>query len=116
MVVVDTKLDSLNQVVIEFDDPKQEIAQVNFARLLHRYTRSFVQSDPQEALHYIYLVCLNADLPAPLGQDQIDLCHNYVRELVMDTRKYAELLGDVRNDGTKIVRFVAVFLSFEVWV
>lgn len=22
----------------------------------------------------------------------------------METRKYAELLGDVRNDGTKIVR------------
>jgi len=71
---------------------------------LHRYTRLFVQSDAAEALQYLYLVCLNADLPAPRGDEQVALAHEYVRQLVMETRHYSELLGDVRNDGTKVVR------------
>lgn len=71
--------------------------------MIHRYTRSFAQTDTEEALNYLYLICLNADLPGNLGKDQISLCHDFVRELVMDTRKYSQLLGDVRNDGTKIV-------------
>lgn len=37
------------------------------------------------------------------GEEQVGICHDLIRELVMETRKYAELLGDVRNDGTKIV-------------
>lgn len=91
-------------VVIDQDGAGHDITHLNFSRLLHRYTRAFVQSDAQEALHYLYLICLNADLPAPAGPEQVALCHDYIRELVMETRKYAELLGDVRNDGTKIVR------------
>ncbi|KAM0753758.1 NIC-domain-containing protein [Meredithblackwellia eburnea MCA 4105] len=79
-----------------------DVAYLNFARLLQRYTRAFIQSDAQEALQYLYLICLNGDLPKPTGPEQVNLCHEYVRELVMETRKYAELLGDVRSDGTKI--------------
>jgi nuclear pore complex protein Nup93 len=33
----------------------------------------------------------------------VALAHQYVRELVMETRQYSQLLGDVRNDGTKVV-------------
>lgn len=91
-------------VILIKDGAGDDIAHLNFARLLHRYTRAFVQSDVQEALQYLYLICLNADLPSPTSTEQITLCHDYIRELVMETRKYAELLGDVRNDGTKIVR------------
>jgi nuclear pore complex protein Nup93 len=92
-------------VVVEQDASGYEVVHLNFARLLHRYTRAFAQTDAEEALHYLYLVCLNADLPGATGKEQVTLCHDYIRELVMDTRKYSQLLGDVRNDGTKIVRF-----------
>ncbi|GAA5930513.1 hypothetical protein JCM3775_003790, partial [Rhodotorula graminis] len=83
-------------------DGNTDTPSLSFARLLHRYTRLFAQSDAVEALQYLYLVCLNADLPAPRGDEQVALAHEYVRQLVMDTRHYSELLGDVRNDGTKV--------------
>lgn len=90
----------LSAVVVEADPSGYDLTRLNFARLLHRYTRTFVLTDTEEALNYLYLVCLNADV----SQDQVQLCHDYVRELVMDTRKYSMLLGDIRNDGIKIVR------------
>ncbi|KPV73463.1 uncharacterized protein RHOBADRAFT_54687 [Rhodotorula graminis WP1] len=92
-------------------DGNTDTPSLSFARLLHRYTRLFAQSDAVEALQYLYLVCLNADLPAPRGDEQVALAHEYVRQLVMDTRHYSELLGDVRNDGTKVGgRYVFVIL------
>ncbi|GAA5876807.1 hypothetical protein JCM16303_006291 [Sporobolomyces ruberrimus] len=75
---------------------------ISFSRLIHRYTRSFVHTDALEALQYLYLVCLNADLPGDRGKEQVELAHEFVRELVMETRQYSTLLGDVRNDGTKL--------------
>ncbi|KAL8276338.1 hypothetical protein RQP46_011263 [Phenoliferia psychrophenolica] len=87
-------------LLVEEGDPK--VACINFSRLVHRYTRELVQWDPQEALQYLYLVCLNSDLPAPRGSEQTLLCHDYIRELVMETRRYAEFLGDVRADATKV--------------
>ncbi|CEQ40752.1 SPOSA6832_02404, partial [Sporobolomyces salmonicolor] len=83
-------------------DPTSPTPSLNFARLIHRYTRAFVHSDAVEALQYLYLVCLNADLQPPRGEEQVSLAHEYVRELVMETRQYSALLGDVRNDGTKV--------------
>ncbi|GAA6062838.1 hypothetical protein JCM10212_001844 [Sporobolomyces blumeae] len=83
-------------------DPTSTTPSLSFSRLIHRYTRAFVHSDAVEALQYLYLICLNADLPGPRGQEQVEIAHDYVRELVMETRQYSVLLGDVRNDGTKV--------------
>lgn len=79
-----------------------ETSSLNFSRMIYRYYRLFAHSDPVEALQYIYLICLNADSPSPIGNEQIKRCHDCIRELVMETRAYSELLGDVRNDGTKV--------------
>lgn len=79
-----------------------ETAHLNFSRMIYRYYRVFAHSDPTEALQYIYLICLYADLPSPTGEEQVKRCHDCIRELVMETRAYAALLGDVRNDGTKL--------------
>lgn len=84
-------------------DGNTDAPSISFARLIHRYTRLFAHSDAAEALQYLYLICLNADLPSPRGEDQVALAHDYVRELVLETRQYSQLLGDVRNDGTKVV-------------
>lgn len=84
------------------DAGSYETSFLNFARMIYRYYRQFAQSDPVEALQYIYLLCLNADAQSPTGEQQIARCHDYIRELVTETRAYSELLGDVRNDGTKI--------------
>jgi hypothetical protein len=77
---------------------------VNFARLIYRYTRLFAKSAPEVAVQYLYLICLNADAPPPqLGQNQVTLCHTYIGDLAVETTSREEILGDVRNDGTRIV-------------
>ncbi|KAH9822442.1 Nup93/Nic96-domain-containing protein [Melampsora americana] len=76
---------------------------LNFARLIYRYTRLFSKAAPEIALQYLYLICLNSDVPPPsLGQQQVNLCHTYIGDLAVETASHEELLGDVRNDGTRV--------------
>lgn len=77
---------------------------VNFARQIQRYTRTFEKAAPQAALQYIYLLCLNADAPPPIGPRQIELCHQFLSDLIMDTKEYAPLLGSINADGMRTVR------------
>ncbi|CDZ96438.1 Cullins [Phaffia rhodozyma] len=79
-----------------------EPSALNFARLIQRYIKPFAKNDPLGALQYIYLVCLSADAPSPIGQEQVQLAHEMIRELVLESGRYAELLGDIRTDGTKV--------------
>lgn len=54
-------------------------------------------------MDYLSLICLNADLkPASLGQSHANACHETLRELCLETREFAALLGDIRSDGTRI--------------
>ncbi|MBW0496005.1 hypothetical protein O181_035720 [Austropuccinia psidii MF-1] len=85
---------------------------VNFARLIYRYTRLFAKTAPEVALQYLYLICLNADAQPPnLGQNQVTLCHTYIGDLAVETAFHEELLGDVRNDGTRIPGLIERDLS-----
>ncbi|GAA5992093.1 hypothetical protein JCM11641_002537 [Rhodosporidiobolus odoratus] len=83
-----------HELLVDSASPTPSLA---FPRLMHRYTRAFASSDATEALQYLYLICLNADVPG-----QVEIAHEYVRELVMETRQYSALLGDVKGDGTKV--------------
>lgn len=51
------------------------------------------------AAEYLVLICLNADLPGDAGKEQAGLCHEALRELVLETREFATLLGDVKANG-----------------
>ncbi|KAK9454541.1 Nup93/Nic96-domain-containing protein [Dipodascopsis uninucleata] len=75
--------------------------EINFARLIGYYTRDFRRTDPEIAVDYISLICLNGDLSAPVGEHYLTLCHEALRELVLETRDFAVLLGDVLSDGTR---------------
>ena len=66
------------------------------------YTRDFRAGNVDAAVDYLALLCLNADLPGQLGKSQAALCHEALRELVLETREFARLLGDIRSDGTRI--------------
>ena len=37
-----------------------------------------------------------------MGKSQTALCHEALRELVLETREFAQLLGDIQGDGTRI--------------
>lgn len=76
--------------------------QLNFGQMIGYYTRDFRAAKAEAATDYLTLICLNADLPGEAGKRQADLCHEALRELVLETREFAELLGDIRSDGTSI--------------
>ncbi|EKG20170.1 Nucleoporin interacting component Nup93/Nic96, partial [Macrophomina phaseolina MS6] len=76
--------------------------QINFCRIIGHYTRDFRTAKAEAAADYLVLLHLNADLDGQLGQSQVACCHEALRELVLETREFALLLGDIRSDGTRI--------------
>ncbi|OQO10666.1 hypothetical protein B0A48_03964 [Cryoendolithus antarcticus] len=76
--------------------------QIAFASMIGLYTRDFRTADSTAAVDYIALICLNADLDGDLGKAQRELCHQALTELVLETRDFASLLGDIRTDGQRI--------------
>lgn len=66
------------------------------------YTRDFRASNVEAAVDYLALICLNADLPGALGSSQSALCHEALRELVLETREFARLLGDLDSQGRRV--------------
>ncbi|KAH0543668.1 hypothetical protein FGG08_001983 [Glutinoglossum americanum] len=79
-----------------------DLPRINFGRMLGYYTRDFRAGNVEAAVDYITLICLNADLPGQSGKSQASLCHSALRELVLETREFAKLLGDIRADGIRI--------------
>ncbi|RMZ79065.1 hypothetical protein DV737_g3549, partial [Chaetothyriales sp. CBS 132003] len=76
---------------------------INFVPLVAHYTGSFRAALPVAAVDYLALICLNSDLrPPALGQAQTRTCHESLRELCLETREFAKLLGDSRSDGSRI--------------
>ncbi|KAL8900490.1 MAG: hypothetical protein Q9207_005665, partial [Kuettlingeria erythrocarpa] len=70
--------------------------------MLGYYTRDFRTSNLDAAVDYLVLICLNVDLPGAAGKAQASLCHEALRELVLESREFAQLLGDIRRDGTRL--------------
>lgn len=76
--------------------------QLNFGQMVGYYTRDFRAAKAEAATDYLTLICLNADLPGEAGRQQSELCYEALRELVLETREFAELLGDIREDGSSV--------------
>ncbi|KAM0703504.1 hypothetical protein Q7P35_009443 [Cladosporium inversicolor] len=76
--------------------------QIAFGSMTGLYTRDFRTADPAGAVDYLALICLNADLEGAFGKAQRELCHQALTELVLETREFAALLGDIRADGQRI--------------
>jgi nuclear pore complex protein Nup93 len=76
--------------------------QLSFGRMLGYYTRDFRAADVASAVDYLTLICLNADLGGEAGRQQAELCHAALRELVLETREFSKLIGDIRPDGRRI--------------
>lgn len=69
---------------------------IDFARVLGNYTKSFKYSDPRIAAEYLILIALNG------AQEQVELCHEALRELILETKEFTILLGKINRDGTRI--------------
>lgn len=80
--------------------------QISFGRMLGYYTRDFRAADVASAVDYFTLICLNADLDGEAGRSQVELCHLALRELVLETREFSKLIGDIRPDGHRITGLI----------
>ena len=80
----------------------KQYPQLNFAHLITQYTREFRTGNVEAAVDYFALICLNADIPGSLGKSQASVCHEALREFILETRDFAKLLGDIRADGSRI--------------
>lgn len=80
----------------------KQYPQINFGYLVIQYTKEFRTGLVEAAIDYFSLLCLNADLPGSLGKSQASVCHEALREYILETREFARLLGDVRSDGTRV--------------
>lgn len=76
--------------------------QIAFGSMIGLYTRDFRTANATAAIDYITLICLNADLQGDIGKAQRELCHQALTEVVLETREFAQLLGDIRADGQRI--------------
>ncbi|ANZ76945.1 BA75_03921T0 [Komagataella pastoris] len=81
---------------------ERNIPEINFARLIGTYTRTFKISDPRVAVEYLILICLGGDLPGDRGKEQIDLGLSSIRELVLETREFSLLLGKIDREGFRV--------------
>jgi nuclear pore complex protein Nup93 len=78
-------------------------SQIAFGSMVGLYTRDFRTANATAAVDYITLICLNADLTGDIGRAQRELCHQALAEVVLETREFAQLLGDIRADGQRIM-------------
>lgn len=89
----------------------KQYPQINFGYLITQYTREFRTGYVDPAVNYFCLLCLNADLPGSLGKSQASVCHEALREFILETRDFAKLLGDIRADGTRIKGIIELRLD-----
>lgn len=84
----------------------REVASIDFSRLITRYIRLFSSSDARSALEYLYLVCLpvgdDGGVSRTVQEEQRERCYTAIKDLVCQTRMYADLVGDVRVDGARV--------------
>ncbi|KAL2066187.1 hypothetical protein VTL71DRAFT_2258 [Oculimacula yallundae] len=78
------------------------LPQISFARMVGLYTRDFRAANVSAAVDYLVLICLNRDLPGQAGSNYTMTCHESLRELALESREFALLLGDMRSDGQRI--------------
>lgn len=78
------------------NDNKRLPYSINLAKALITYIRSFKFSDPRIAVEYLLLITLYQD------ESQIELCHEAIRELVLQTKEFTLLLGKINRDGSRI--------------
>ena len=94
----------------------RQLPQLHFGLMIGYYTAPFRTARPLYAVDYLTLIALNADLDGEAGKQQAQLCYEAMRELVLETREFAALLGDVSGDGkvvTGAIQQRAALLKLE---
>lgn len=87
---------SITDKLISVNDKNQR--EINFVKIISNYIKSFKFSDPRIATEYIILIGLSTEKQ----NEQMHLCHEALRELILETKEFTLLLGKISRDGTRI--------------
>ncbi|BFZ57306.1 nuclear pore complex subunit [Savitreella phatthalungensis] len=82
------------------DEDEGGVVALDFAGLMRLYAGAIERQASTAAVDYLCLICLNDDVPK-LAESQRKAAHEAVRSLVLATRDFATLLGDVQPQGTR---------------
>ncbi|KAE9977533.1 hypothetical protein BLS_001320 [Venturia inaequalis] len=80
----------------------REQPRLHFGLVIGYYTGDFRAARPEAAADYLSLINLNSDLPGDAGIQQAKMCWEALRELVLETREFAALLGDLHGNGSRL--------------
>ncbi|ODV79710.1 96 kDa nucleoporin-interacting component [Suhomyces tanzawaensis NRRL Y-17324] len=69
---------------------------INFSRLIGSYTRTFKISDPKVACQYLILIALSK---GGSSREELDKCHEALRELILVSREFGMLLGELNSSN-----------------
>ena len=79
---------------------------LNLPTVLWRYVRPFVKHGAEDALQYVYFVCLSADQGGEVGREQVEIAWELVRRIIVLSNggpTWERLVGGCRADGTRTV-------------
>jgi nuclear pore complex protein Nup93 len=79
----------------------EEYPTFNFAKALALYAKNFIRTSAATSFEYLALITINNDLPPPTNKVQVNAAQEAVRELVLESRDFVTLLGDIRPDGAR---------------
>lgn len=88
-------------VVSLVTEGSEEYPTFNFAKCLALYAKNFIRTSAATSFEYLSLITINSDLPAPNNKSQISAAREAVRELVIESRDFVTLLGDIHPDGSR---------------
>ena len=93
---------NLSLIVVNLEKCEmEEYPTFNLARCLALYAKNFIRTSTATSFEYLSLITINSDLPAHTNEVQIGAAQEAVRELVIESRDFVTLLGDIRPDGTR---------------
>lgn len=77
---------------------------LNLPTVLWRYIRPFVKHAAEDALQYVYFVCLSADQGGDVGKEQVEIAWELVRRIIVLSNggpAWERLVGGFRTDGSR---------------
>ncbi|CAG8527846.1 10042_t:CDS:10, partial [Cetraspora pellucida] len=84
-------------LLVEVGD--QMVPYLNFNTLICQYARSLAKGNaPSSAFQYLLLLYIHGNPKTEAGRYQIELCHEYIRQLIYDTEAFNELVSDIHNE------------------
>ena len=86
-------------------EDSQERVQLDLSAMLFVYSRNIRAYSTVASIEYLALMCISKVDTAQKSKIS-SLCHDALREVVLESRDFATLLGDVRPDGTRELGFI----------